>query len=287
MRELDTYLAITNKTILQDARYTHGRDTDPRTNCPSHMFSANLRLAWFHANVHSEWNGRTGWQGGREREREESRGGLFKKLIIPLGWINVRVVRARSCKRRYRPIRAVAPDTPLAIRDQSASVKRGEWLFLKESANVIIDPSVCIPFCWFRRSQRKQRRGLSRSKRQVLWIPRSPDRFLYGFFGVSNGIDANYTSKRNFPSSSICRVEIQLEEGVCTYSAWNYTNYQHLLYQREDSEQFCWGAIHSTLYVVLWFFSGESTDPFDTNDNYNRMCSLCNYSHPRRIRINS
>ena len=54
MRELDIYLAITNKTILQDARYIHGRDTDPRTNCPSHMFSANLRLAWFHANVHCE-----------------------------------------------------------------------------------------------------------------------------------------------------------------------------------------------------------------------------------------
>lgn len=256
MRELDTYLAITNKTILQDARYTHGRDTDPRTNCPSHMFSANLRLAWFHANVHCEWNGRTGWQGGREREREESRGGLFKKLIIPLGWINVRVVRARSCKRGYRHRFVLSHRIHISQFVTNPRPWNAENDFFWKNPrchnwslgvySVLLTQTIATQATtWW--TFATQASGTRTRYQWNDWIRVHPIDFFS--LGVWNGIDANYTSERNFPSSSICRVQIQLEGGVCMRSARNYTNYQHLVYQREDSEQFCWVRFEE-LYTV-------------------------------------
>lgn len=123
------------------------------TNCPSICFPRTFDSLDF-TRAYCERNTRP----------RESRV-FFKKLIIPFAWINVRVVRARSCKRGYRFI--LPNRMHLAIRDYRLVKRSSENDFSRKIRLVIIDSPLVHSGFVIQTSADMQCHRLSRSKRQV------------------------------------------------------------------------------------------------------------------------
>lgn len=146
-------------------------------------------------------------------------------MIIPLGWINVRVVRARSCKRGYTDRFALPHRIHLAQfvtnpRPRGKRDRRENDISRKIRA-VIIDDSLGAHSALL--IQRTDSQNV-RATRATTWTFAIGERQVLGAKGInestestfarsvflSNGVFRMQITRANETSSGICRVQIQI-----------------------------------------------------------------------------